>query len=148
MMTSAIGGGAIIAGVWLSNRGRVKGLLNIGIVSMAALISVIGVFAVTPVFWVGIVCLALAGFFMSSVGISQQILVQAAVESQMRGRVLGVYGILSRGGPSIGALLMGVLSEHFGFQAPVAAGAAICFFFWLWLYLRRNPIRQSLEVVG
>ena len=146
MMTSAIGGGAIVAGVWLSNRGRVKGLLNIGIACMAALITVIAVFAVTPVFWVGLVCLTLAGFCMSSVGISQQILVQAAVESQMRGRVLGVYGLLSRGGPSIGALFMGVLSEHFGFQAPVAAGAAVCLFFWLWLYVRRNPIRQSLEV--
>jgi MFS family permease len=145
MMTSAIGGGAILAGLWLSNRGRVKGLLNIGIVCMAALIAMIAVFAVTPVFWIALACLALAGFFMSSVGISQQILVQAAVESQMRGRVLGVYGLLSRGGPSIGALFMGVLSEHYGFQAPVAAGAAVCLFFWLWLYLRRNPIRQSLE---
>jgi hypothetical protein len=43
---------------------------------------------------------------------------------------------------------MGVLADRYGFQAPVAAGAAVCLFFWLWLYVRRNPIRQSLEVVG
>jgi MFS family permease len=145
MMTSLIGAGAIVAGVWLSNRGRVTGLLNIGTTGMAGLIVVVGVFAVTHVFWVGLACLTLAGFFASVVGISQQILVQAAVDSQMRGRVLGVYGLLSRGGPGIGALIMGALSTHFGLQAPVAAGAAVCFVGWLWLMQRRRPIRSSLE---
>jgi MFS family permease len=145
MMTSAIGAGAILAGLWLSNRGRVRGLLTIGITAMAGMIVLIFVFASTDRFWLGLACLCAAGFCMSIVGISQQILVQAAVDSQMRGRVLGVYGLLSRGGPSVGALLMGPLSDRFGFQAPVAAGAVVCLFFWLWLYVRRNPIRASLE---
>lgn len=147
MMTSMIGAGAIVAGLWLSNRGRVGGLLNIGITAMAGLIAVIAVFAVTQLFWVGLACLTLAGFCMSTVGISQQILVQAAVDSQMRGRVLGVYGLLSRGGPGIGALIMGSLSSHFGLQIPVAAGAAICLVGWLWLVRRRGVIRRSLEEV-
>jgi predicted MFS family arabinose efflux permease len=145
MMTSAIGGGAIIAGLWLSNRGQVRGLLTIGITAMAGLITVILVFASTNIFWVGLVSLGVAGFCMSIVGISQQILVQSAVDSHMRGRVMGVYGLLSRGGPGIGALIAGAFSAHFGLQAPVAAGAVICLLGWLWLFRHRRPIRIKLE---
>jgi MFS family permease len=145
MMTSAIGGGAIIAGVWLSNRGRVRGLLNIAMAAMFGLITVVLVFAATHVFWIGLVALTLAGFCMSINGISQQILVQSAVDSQMRGRVLGVYGLLSRGGPGVGALLAGAVSAHFGLQVPVAAGALICFGFWFWTWRRRAKLRRMLE---
>jgi MFS family permease len=144
-MTSMIGGGAILAGFWLSNRGRVRGLLTISIVAMAGLIGTVFLFASTHLYWFALVCLACAGFCMSIVGISQQILVQAAVDSDMRGRVLGVYGLLSRGGPSVGALFMGALADHYGFQWPVAGGAVVCLFFWLWLYIRRRAIRVSLE---
>jgi MFS family permease len=145
MMTSVIGGGAIIAGIWLSNRGRVRGLLNISLAAMFGLITVVLVFAATHIFWVGLVALAFAGFCMSINGISQQILVQSAVESQMRGRVLGVYGLLSRGGPGVGALLAGAVSAHFGLQIPVAAGALICFGFWFWTWRRRARLRRMLE---
>jgi MFS family permease len=145
MMTSMIGAGAIVAGLWLSNRGRVAGLLKISVIAMAGLITVVAVFSLTHLFWVGLVCLTFAGFCMSTVGISQQILVQAAVDSQMRGRVLGVYGLLSRGGPGIGALIAGALSSHLGLQWPVAGGAAVCLVGWLWLVRRRGAIRASLE---
>lgn len=144
-MTSMIGAGAIIAGLWLSNRGRVHGLLNIGIAAMGCLITVIVVFASTHIFWVGLICLALAGCCMSIVGISQQILVQASVESQMRGRVLGVYGLLSRGGPGIGALIMGGLSTQFGLQWPVAGGALVCLIGWAWMWRKRATMRRMLE---
>jgi MFS family permease len=147
MMTSMIGAGAIVAGLWLSNRGRVSGLLRISITAMAGLILVVAIFSTTHQFWLGLTCLTFAGFCMSAVGISQQILVQAAVDSQMRGRVLGVYGLLSRGGPGTGALIAGALSSHFGLQLPVAGGAAVCFAAWLWLVRRRRAIRAGLEDV-
>ena len=144
-MTSCIGGGAIVAGIWLSNRGKVGGLLSIGLAAMMGLIITIFVFASTELFWVGLVALACAGFCMSVTGISQQILVQAAVESNMRGRVLGVYGLISRGGPGLGALLVGVLSHPLGFQVPVAAGTGICLIGWFWMWRRRATMRKMLE---
>jgi MFS family permease len=63
----------------------------------------------------------------------------------MRGRVMGVYGLLSRGGPGTGALIMGALSAHFGLQIPVAGGAVVCLFFWVWMYRRRARMRKALE---
>ena len=145
LMTSCIGGGAIVAGVWLSNRGRVQGLLRISLSAMFSLIGVVFLFALTDTFWVGLVCLTFAGFCMSVVGISQQILVQAAVEGAMRGRVLSVYGFLSRGGPGLGALVAGALSTHFGLQWPVAGGALVCLAFWLWMWKKRATLKRALE---
>jgi MFS family permease len=62
LMTSAIGGGAILAGIWLSNRGRVRGLLTISLAAIAGMIALIFIFAVTDIYWLALVCLTLAGF--------------------------------------------------------------------------------------
>ena len=146
IMTSSVGGGAILAGIWISQRGRVSGLMRIQLSALLAMIVTLFGFAATDVFWIGLFCLAAGGFCMSVNGISGQILVQAAVESTMRGRVLGVYGLLSRGGPGLGALLMGALSGHFGLQWPIAGGAVVCLLAWFWIWRRRKVMTRQLEV--
>ena len=40
---------------------------------------------------------------------------------------MSLYSLTFRGGPAIGALVFGGLSTSFGLQAPVMAGAVICF---------------------
>jgi MFS family permease len=65
-------------------------------------------------------------------GIGVQTLVQLEVEAGMRGRVMAIYGMIIRGGPAIGAMLMGGASEGVGLRLPVAVGAVCCVGVWLW----------------
>src|SRR5690606_35151018 len=103
------------------------------------------VFAATDMTWVAVPALAVSGFAMATTGIAAQTLIQMAVDSDMRGRVLSLYGILFRGGPAVGAVLMGFASEWFGLRWPVFIGAAIVVASWLWARLRRDRIIAGLE---
>jgi predicted MFS family arabinose efflux permease len=65
----------------------------------------------------------------------------------MRGRVMALYGMIFRGGPAFGALLMGMASEHIGLRAPVAGGAVLCALYWLWARARQPLVADQLESV-
>jgi predicted MFS family arabinose efflux permease len=102
-------------------------------------------FAATARFWVALPCLAVAGFGLVVSGIGAQTLVQSAVATAMRGRVMALYGMIFRGGPALGALAMGMVSERAGLRAPVAAGALLCALYWLWARLRQKLVADRLE---
>ncbi len=84
-------------------------------------------FTATQRLWMAAAILVVTGFGMSCTGISAQTLIQMSVEPAMRGRVLGIYALLFRGGPAFGALVMGAAAEYVGLQDPVLAGAFFVF---------------------
>jgi predicted MFS family arabinose efflux permease len=53
--------------------------------------------------------------------------------------------MIFRGGPALGALAMGVASEHIGLRAPVAAGAILCALYWLWARPQQPLVAGQLE---
>jgi MFS family permease len=83
---------------------------------------------------------------MSTAGIASQTLVQLASDRSMRGRVMGLYGLIFRGGPAIGALGAGLVSVHLGLRWPVFLGAVLVLAVWLWTYLARERIAAALEI--
>jgi MFS family permease len=85
------------------------------------------------------------GFCMSTAGIAIQTLVQLAADRSMRGRVMGLYGLIFRGAPSVGALSAGLASAHFGLRLPVFFGALLVIAVGGWTYLRRDRITAALE---
>ena len=124
-LTSAVGLGAVIAGLWLAQRGGMRGLTVLTLVGFALSGLLTALFAVTTVFWIGVVIMAASGTVMVVSGAGSQTLIQTTVAGHMRGRVLGIWGIVFRGGPAIGALGMGWLAEMFGFAWPVAIGGVL-----------------------
>ena len=102
-------------------------------------------FAATDIFWLALPCLVIAGFAMIVVGVGEQTLMQNAVTPALRGRVMSLYGMIGRGAPALGALLMGGLSSHIGLQWPVLGGAVICLGVWLWARTKRDVMVAALE---
>ena len=105
-------------------------------------------FTATTQFLVALPCLAAAGFALVVSGIGAQTLLQSAVAAAMRGRIMALYGMIFRGGPAFGALLMGAFSERFGLRAPVAAGALLCVLYWLWVRLHEPIVAHQFEVAA
>jgi MFS family permease len=64
----------------------------------------------------------------------------------MRGRVMSLYGLIGRGVPAIGAIIMGSLAEKFGFQAPVLVGAILLLALWWWARERQSAMSETLEL--
>lgn len=148
ILAAAIGGGAILGGLWLGHRAHSGGLASVAIGGALAG-AVAAVLAVaTGSMWVAVPAVAVFGFCMSTSGIAIQTLIQLAADRSMRGRVMGLYGLIFRGAPAIGALAAGLVSAQFGLRWPVFAGALLVAAACLATYLKRAQIAAALPADG
>ena len=145
LLISANGLGAMAAGFWLVQRGAIAGLAALVIANLLLMACALLAFTATDIFWVAMPFLVVAGFSLVMQGVSVQTLIQTAVAGELRGRVLAVYGIVARGCPAIGALMLGGLSEHFGLRLPLAGGAAVCLVLWVWAARLRPAMDRAFE---
>lgn len=136
LFTSTFGIGAIAGGLWLAGRDTRGNLLLIvkgaAFVLAAALLG----FVATSSIWAALPAIAVLGLTMVITGAGIQTLLQLGVDTDMRGRVLSIYGLIMRGGPAVGALLMGGIAEVTGLRWPLAGGAIIVAIAALWLVAR------------
>jgi MFS family permease len=144
-LTSAMGLGSMVAAFGIAQRGRVGGLTrlavaNAGIMAVAAM-----GFAFAPSFWLALVLLAVASYGITVTGVSGQALIQSAVSGELRGRVISIYGMIFRAAPGSGALVIGALSERFGWHWPLAISALLCLGVWLWARRRLRRMSAALE---
>ena len=146
LMVSMTGIGAMIGGFWLAQRGQVSGLVSRVVLALLLFsLALIG-FAATNLFAFALFCLLITGFAVIVVGVGEQTLLQNAVDPAMRGRVMSLYGMISRGAPAIGAIIMGSLAEIGGFQAPFVIGAILLLVLWWWARKQQGEMRESLEL--
>ncbi len=144
-LNSATGAGAMIGGLWLAGRGRLSGLTAISVASTLIFAVSLLAFTATDNIWVALVATSLGGFAMVISGVAQQTLIQASVDTAMRGRVVGLFGMIVRGGPAVGTLAMGAATHYVGFRWPVAVGGAICLLGWWWARRRERRIAEIVE---
>jgi predicted MFS family arabinose efflux permease len=145
ILASAIGGGAILGGLWLGQRGGRTGLTVIVLVTavIGSLATIVAI--ATDRLWVAVPAVTVFGFCMAASGIAVQTLIQLGTDRAMRGRVLGLYGLIFRGAPAVGALIAGVASAQFGLRWPVFLGALLVIGFASWTFLARKRIAAALE---
>jgi MFS family permease len=144
IMASTIGGGAILGGMWLGHRAHSSGLIPIALGSaLAGALAAIAAVA-TDRLWAALPALLIFGFSMSAAGISVQTLIQLASARHMRGRVMGLYGLIFRGAPALGALGAGIASSYIGLRWTVFLGALLVVATWLWCYFVRERIAATL----
>jgi MFS family permease len=147
-LTATTGVGAMVGGLWMVRREGIRGLTNLIVTHTLVIGLSVLAFAATRVYWIGLVALFFTGFAMITTGIAAQTLVQTVVDPEKRGRVMGLYGVVFRAGPSLNALAMGWISSFIGLQVTVALGAGLCLIYWLWARLRRESMEEALEVAA
>jgi len=145
MLTSSTGAGSVAASVVLASRGAVTGLTRFVSWNILLLALALAGLTATTSIWVGLCCVFLAGFSMLCVGVGEQTLLQNTLTSEVRGRVMSLYGMISRSGPAIGALGIGWLSDQIGLRWPVFLAGLIVFGLWLWVLPRRRAMAEALE---
>ena len=145
MLTSTVGLGAICGGPWMVLRPAIAGLAGSSSANTLAIsLAILALHRDRPV-CLALPCVFVAGTAMTISGIGAQTLIQAAVDSRMRGRVMALYGMIFRAGPAVGAVLMGSASERFGLRLPLAIGALISCGFWAVTRLQQRRIADALE---
>ena len=145
MLTACIGIGALFAGLWVAGRGKLEGAVTIAVVAAACqAVFTIG-FVSTGIFPFALLCAALMGASASVHGILVQTLVQNAADASMRGRVLSLWGMITRACPASGALALGTAGEVFGLRWPTTAAMLAALLVAGWGWRRKPAMVASLE---
>jgi predicted MFS family arabinose efflux permease len=145
LLASAMGGGAILGGLWLGQRAHSSDLTRVAIASSMLAAVATAVAIATDTLWVALPAVAVVGLATSSAGIAMQSLIQLASDRAMRGRVMGLYGLIFRGAPAIGALGAGAASAWFGLRPPIILGALLVLAAGAWAWSARERIAAALE---
>ncbi len=146
MSSTAVG--AVFAAFWLAQRGSFSGLTRIILVG-GVLTGVAATLLLSQMNWypLGLI----AGFFLGAAiviaGTGTQTLMQNAVDGAYRGRVMSLYGMIYRGGPALGALVIGGLAETFGINNALLLGVIISLLAFAWFFVRRHTVACALENV-
>jgi predicted MFS family arabinose efflux permease len=145
MLVSTVGVGAICGGAWMLQRPGIAGLTSLVLRNTLLMSIAVLAFTASDRFYVALPCAFVAGAAMVITGVGAQTLIQAAVEPQMRGRIMALYGMIFRAGPALGAVLMGSLSETFGLRLPLALGALVSCAVWASTWAKHRRLAAVLE---
>ena len=144
-LASAMGCAALIGGTYIAMRGRLQGLTRVALLAGLGLAVAVACFASTRWFPVGVVAIGCMGMATTMHGISIQTLLQSSCSPLMVGRVLSLWGMITRAAPAMGALIYGATSELVGLQIPLIVGSALCAMVWAHTWRSRAAIAAALE---
>jgi hypothetical protein len=144
-LTASFGVGALLAGLWVASRGRLEGTTRIAVLAALAQAVATAGFVATGWFPLGMLCAALIGGFASIHGISVQTLVQSATETAYRGRMLSLWGLITRAFPALGALMLGGFGELFGLRLPTLVAVALFLGVFAWGMAMLRRMERALE---
>jgi len=146
LFTSAMGVGAVLAGLKLSMDGQTRGLVrDILLMTLLAIIALIA-FASIKTTWLAAILLFVFGYAVTIGSVAGQTLVQNSIDDEMRGRVLSLWAAFTRGAPAIGVLLIGWFSNQYGLMIPNIIAALLCFVGLLIMMGKRREMRAFFEV--
>lgn len=150
LLMGAAGTGALIGALTLVGRRVVKGLGRWVAISSATFGVSLILFAWSHSFWLSTALLLPVGISMMLYIASSNMLVQAMVPDELRGRVMALYSMMFVGAAPVGALLAGGLAERIGASMTVALGGVGCILgaiiFSLRLPRLRSEARRLLSI--
>lgn len=144
-LTSSMGVGAMLSAAWIATRGRVAGLTTIVVSGCAGLCLATFGFVATANLGVAVAFGLLSGFALNTMSTGIQALTQSALSDDLRGRVMGLYTVIYRGLPAVGALGLGAVAETCGLRWAFAGAAAMTLAVWFWVAPRRRTMAAALE---
>ena len=109
----------------MAHKGTTRGLITIFLATLFITCVDQFIFSFITDFYMALVIVVVLGFTLAVTQNAAQIVIQNAVVGSMRGRVMSLYGLTFRAGPSVGALIIGSLSPQTGLPLPVAVAAVI-----------------------
>jgi len=144
ILTSASGLGSILGGMWMTRPNSISDLTNVVCAAGFLAVLVVVVFVSLSSLTIAMVVICFYSSMTVAFRVASQTLVQLSVADAMRGRVMGLWAMLNRGGPSLGAILMGVLTDAYGLKVPFYVAAALMTTIMLAIIGRRHSLSSAL----
>ncbi len=124
-LTSGMAVGAVTAGITFGVTASLAPLARRVAVSWGVGALALAVLSVSNSPWLDVPVVAIVGYCVTRGVIGTQTFVQLRAPDLMRGRVLSVHGLISRGSPALGALATGWAFDRVGLTPPILATAIL-----------------------
>ena len=146
-LVGAAGFGAVAGTFYLATRSSVRGLVRL--LTYAALAAGVSLALVAHVklVWFALPLLAITGFGILVTSVSVNMIIQAIVDDDKRGRVMSLYTASFMGMSPFGALAAGALADRIGVAATLSIGGVCCVLAASWLITRHARIRGELSAI-
>ena len=141
ILMGAAGVGALLGALTLAARSGVKGLGTWISVCCAGFGITLVLFALSKSFWLSVLLLLPAGYFIMLQMAASNTLIQVMVPDALRGRTMAVYSMMFMGMAPVGALLGGALSDRVGAPWTVAIGGIVSVLGAWWFSIQLPRIR-------
>jgi predicted MFS family arabinose efflux permease len=144
-LSGAVGLGATVGALIVANYGSVKGMMRLLFIVLTTGIILQFCYALIDIWWVVVVCAAGLGVTLSITGAGSQVLVQSAIHSAMRGRVMGLWAQIQRGCAPMGAWIIGMVASQIDFQYTLAGATALYLLVFLMVVPRYRFLARHME---
>jgi MFS family permease len=145
ILSSASGLGAMITAIYLGSFTKIPGLIKT--IMFVLLISIITqlIFATTNLFWISVTCAIILSGSATYAGIAGQLLIQNTIHGSVRGRVMSIWGVILRGGPAVGAWIIGTIAGYSNLQLALTLATVAFISIWIWVLPRTKDMAKNLE---
>ena len=147
LLTSTMAVGSVLSALYVAYRGRpTRRLLLVPAGLFVVMLAAVGVSRWLPLTTALMFGLGVTGILFMTTANTR---LQLSVPGHMRGRVMGIYGLLFVGTTPIGAYLMGQLADAINVSTMVLIMAALCAVGVVWgaLYIRKTGAKDIIETV-
>jgi MFS family permease len=100
------------------------------------------IFGMSHLFWLTFACLAIVGASDTVSAVIRNVIRQLETPDRLRGRMTGINMVFFLGGPQLGELEAGLVSNWFGAPFSVITGGVGCTLATLWVALTTPMIRR------
>ncbi len=143
--TAVLGMGAVIGGLYITIRGKAKGLVRSMLINSLIAIIALAIFAWTTQYYLGLLAVFVIGWTITLSSVSSQTMVQNSIDDEIRGRVLSLWAALTRGAAAIGVLVIGFFADYFGLLWSNIVAAVLCLIALIWFWKQSHHMRTYFE---
>ncbi|MDX2297863.1 MULTISPECIES: MFS transporter [Streptomyces] len=126
LLVAAPAFGALMGGVVSGWQSRIRRHGQAILISVAAWGLAIAAFGLSRNLWIGLLCLAAAGYADTSSMIFRNTMMQVAAPDEMRGRLQGVFIVVVAGGPRLGDFVSGSVADLTSPLVAITGGGLLC----------------------
>ncbi|MEU2655808.1 MFS transporter [Streptomyces sp. NPDC007325] len=126
LLVAAPAFGALLGGVVSGWQGRIRHHGQAILIAVAAWGLAIAAFGLSRNLWIGLLCLAAAGYADTSSMIFRNTMMQVAAPDEMRGRLQGVFIVVVAGGPRLGDFVAGSVAGLTSPAVAITGGGLVC----------------------
>jgi Transmembrane secretion effector len=127
MLLAADAAGALVAGFVLESRGLLHPAARTALLLAMAWCVALGSFALVRIYPVSLVLLFVAGFLELAFNSMAQAIVQLNAPAEIRGRVIGAYGMAASGMRMFSGVTVGLVGGLIGIHYSLSLSAAVLF---------------------